>query len=125
MAHPETTLYERLGGYDVIAAFVKDYITRIRADPNFARFGTGRGVDKKNRDTQLNIDYMCKLAGGTNYYMGRDMKTVHAGLGITEAEWAANVKYMAEALDKHKIPAREKADVLALMDHMKRDIVEK
>jgi hemoglobin len=125
MAHPERTLYERLGGYDVIAGFMKDYIARIRADPQFGRFGSGRGIDKKNRDTQLNIDYMCKLAGGTNYYMGRDMKTAHGGLGITEAEWGANMKYMAEALDKHKIPAAERAEVLALMDHLKRDIVEK
>ncbi len=125
MARLEKTLYERLGGYDAIAAFMKDYISRIRADPQFARFGTGRGTDKKNRDTQLNIDYMCKLAGGTNYYMGRDMKTAHGGLRITEAEWAANMKYMAEALDRYKIPARERGEVLALVDHMRQDIVEK
>ena len=124
MAQPRS-LYERLGGYDVIAAFMTDYITRIRADPQFARFSGGRGSDNKKRGLQLNIDYMCKLAGGSNYYMGRDMKTAHAGLGITEAEWAANVKFMAEALDKYQIPKREKDEVLALLNHMKRDIVEK
>jgi hemoglobin len=119
------SLYERLGGYDVIAAFVTDYIMRIRADPKFARFGYGRGADKKMRDMQLNIDYMCKVAGGSNYYMGRDMKTTHAGLGVTEDEWKENMKYMAEALDKYKIPKREKEEVLALVEHMRRDIVEK
>jgi len=125
MAQMGKTLYERLGGYDVIASFMKDYISRIRADPQFARFGTGRGTDKKDRDTQLNIDYMCRITGGTNYYMGRDMKTAHGGLGITEAEWGANMKYMTEALDNHNIPAKEKVEVLALMDHLKPDIVEK
>ena len=125
MTHPGRSLYERLGGYDVIAAFMKDYITRIRADPQFARFGSGRGTDKKNRDTQLNIDYMCKIAGGTNYYMGRDMKTAHGGLGITEAEWAGHGKHMEEALEKQKIPAKERAEVLALLGHLKPDIMEK
>jgi hemoglobin len=121
----EKSLYERLGGYDVIAAFMTDYVNRIRADPKFSRFSAGRGTDKKKRDLQLNIDYMCKVAGGSNYYMGRDMKTTHSGLSITEEEWEANMRYMAEALDKYKIPERERKDVLALVEHMKRDIVEK
>ncbi len=121
----QKSLYERLGGYDVIAAFMTDYVNRIRADPKFARFASGRGTDKKKRDLQLNIDYMCKVAGSSNYYFGRDLKTAHAGLAITEEEWKANVRYMAEALDKYKIPHGERAEVLALMDHMRRDIVEK
>jgi hemoglobin len=118
-------LYERLGGYDVIAAIVTDYIGRIRADPQFARYASSRGTDKKMRDLQLNIDYMCKVTGGHNYYMGRDMKTTHAGLGITGAEWKANMRYMAESLDKHKIPIREKEEVLALVENMRPEIVEK
>ncbi len=121
----EKSLYERLGGYDSIAAFVTDYINRIRADPKFSRFGTSRGADKKRRDLQLNIDYMCKITGSSNYYMGRDMKTTHSGLGITEAEWEANMSYMAEALDKCKVPQRERGEVLALVARMKREIVEK
>ena len=124
MAQPKS-LYERLGGYDVIAAFMTDYIMRIRADPKFARFSGGRGSDNKKRGLQLNIDYMCKLAGGSNYYMGRDMKIAHSGLGITEGEWTANVKHMADALDKYKVPRREKDEVLALLNHMKMEIVEK
>ena len=70
----------------MIAEFVTDYINRIRTDPHFARYGSSRGADKKSRDLQLNIDYMCKVTGGSNYYLGRDMKTTHAGLNITEDE---------------------------------------
>lgn len=109
----------------MIAAFMTDYVNRIRADPQFARFASGRGTDKKKRDLQLNIDYMCKVAGSSNYYMGRDMKTSHAGLGITEDEWAKNMKYMSEALERYNIPSKEKQEVLALVEHMKKDIVEK
>ena len=125
MTQSQKSLYERLGGYDVIAGFVTDYVNRIRADPQFARFGTSRGTDKKKRDLQLNIDYICKVTGSSHYYMGRDMKTSHTGLGITEAEWEANMKYMSETLDKYRIPQKEKAEVLALVEHMKQDIVEK
>jgi len=125
MSRPEKSLYERLGGYDVIAAFVTDYINLIRADPQFARFGAGRGSDKKKRDLQLNIDYMCKVTGGTNYYLGRDMKTTHTGLNINGPEWQANMRYMTEALERHAVPLKEKEEVLAIVDSMKRDIAEK
>jgi len=124
MPNSKRSLYERLGGYDVIAKFMTDYVNRIRADSRFARFGGGRGTDKKMRDVQLNIDYMCKVTGGPIYYLGRDLKTSHAGLNITEDEWKANMKYMAEALDTQKIPQRERAEVLALVEAMKREIVE-
>ena len=119
------SLYERLGGYEVIAGFVTEYVKLIRADPKFDRFGGGRGADSRARSLQLNIDYMCKVTGGPQYYLGRDMKTAHAGLGITEEEWAANVRHMSEAIDRYSVAAKEKREVLALLNRMRKDIVEK
>ena len=121
----EKSLYKRLGGYDVIAAVVNDYVSAIRSDPQFSRLSGGRGTDKKNRDVQLNIDILCALTGGPCYYIGRDMKTSHAGLGITESEWEANMKHVAAALDKSKVPQNEKEEVLAIIENLKQDIVEK
>ena len=68
---------------------------------------------------------MCKGTGASNYYMGRDLKTSHAGLGITSAEWEANMRHMSEALNKYKVPEREKQEVLSLVEKMREEIVEK
>ena len=57
--------------------------------------------------------------------MGRDMKTTHAGLGITEADWDAAAKHLVEALDKYKVPKAEKDELLAFVVSQKKDIVEK
>jgi hypothetical protein len=43
----------------------------------------------------------------TTRYVGRDMKTSHAGLGITEKDWDASVKLLVATLDKFNVPARE------------------
>lgn len=123
-ANPEPSLYRRLGGYDAIAAVLVDYVNRLRSDPRFARFSGGRSADKKMRDVQLNIDYMCRITGGPMYYLGRDLKISHAGLNITEDEWAANMQHMAAALDAQNIGERERKEFLALWDGMKRDILE-
>ena len=45
----EKPLYQRLGGYDKIAAVADDFIGRLAADPRFAKFFAGFSVDSKKR----------------------------------------------------------------------------
>jgi hemoglobin len=52
------------------------------------------------------------------------MKAVHAGMGITDAEFDALVEDLVQALDKHKVPAAEKEELLGILGAMKADIVE-
>src|SRR2546430_16878869 len=98
------SLYQRLGGYDAIAAVVDDFITRLATDQRFQRFFTGFSNDSRKRLRQHILDQFCVAAGGPCVYMGRDMKTTHTGLGITEDDWNAAAKHLVEALDKYKVP---------------------
>src|SRR5579884_1906276 len=100
------TLYKRLGGYDAIAGIVDDLFARLREDPRFQRFASGRSLDSHHRARQLLVDQLCMLSGGPCIYIGRDMKTSHAGLNITEQEWEANLRHASAALEKFKIPER-------------------
>jgi hemoglobin len=63
--------------------------------------------------------------GGPCLYIGRDMKTAHKGLAITGSDWELSVKYLAESLDKFKVPQKEKDELLAIASSLKADIVEK
>ena len=119
------SLYARLGGYDAIAAVVDDFITRLATDKRFERFFTGFSTDSKKKLRQHILDQFCVAAGGPCVYMGRDMKTTHTGLGITEADWDAAAKHLVAALDKYKVPEAEKNDLLAFVVAQKKDIVEK
>ena len=68
-------------------------------------------------------DQICDAAGGPCAYYGRDMKTTHKGMGITEAEWNATVENLVKALDKNKVGAQEKSELLGALGPMKGDIV--
>ena len=124
-AQKQKTLYQRLGGYDAIAAVVDDFITRLVSDKRFERFFTGFSTDSKKRIRQHLLDQLCAAAGGPCVYLGRDMKTTHGGLGITEADWNAGAEHLAAALDKNKVAKKEKAEVLSFVATLKSDIVEK
>jgi hemoglobin len=122
---PAETLYKRLGGYDALAAVTDDFIGRLLADPGLSRFFGGVSDDSKKRIRQLVVDQLCAATGGPCVYIGRDMKTVHKGLGIGEKDWQASVAHLVATLDKFKVPAKEKNAVLAAIAAMKVDIVEK
>ena len=121
----EKTLYERLGGYDGIAKVVDDFIGRLVADKQFEKFFIGQSTDSKKKIRNHVIEQFCVATGGPCVYTGRDMKTTHAGLGITEAEWNAGANHLVAALDKYKVDEKSKAEVVAFVSTLKKDIVEK
>jgi hemoglobin len=123
-AQQKATLYERVGRYDGIATIVDAYLKGVRADPQFARF-SGRGTDSLARAKQLLKDQLCAMTGGPCVYIGRDMKTAHGGLGITESDWAVNIKHMAAALEKSHVRGGDRDEFLALIESMKPQFVEK
>ena len=117
------SLYKRLGGYDAIAAVTDDMLGRLIADPQLSKFIVGLNDVSKTRIRQHFVDFLCKATGGPCAYTGQDMKTAHAGLNITEADWAAAVKDLQATLDKFKDPDRERGEVLSAVSSLKPDIV--
>ena len=48
-AHQQKTLYQRLGGYDALAAVSDDFLGRLASDPSLGRFFVGLSTDSKVR----------------------------------------------------------------------------
>jgi hemoglobin len=119
------TLYDRVGGYNALAAVVDDFIGRLVSDERFTKFFAGHSDDSKQRIRQHILDQFCAATGGPCIYTGRDMKTTHKGLGITGADWDSAANHLAASLDKFKVPKQEKDELLAFVTTLKKDIVEK
>ena len=119
------SLYTRLGGYDAIAAVTDDFLGRLASDPQLGRFFVGLSTSSLTKTRQHIVDFLCQATGGPCMYHGRDMKTAHAGLKITESDWDVMVNHLVATLDKFKVPQKEKDDVLAAVGPLKADIVEK
>jgi len=118
------SLYARLGGYDAIAAVTDDFFGRMEKDPQLSRFFKYLSTDTKRRARQLTVDLLCHMTGGPCFYIGRDMKTSHQGMGITPEDWELSVKYLKETLNHFKVPAKEQEEVLKAIEATRKDIVE-
>ena len=121
----DKSLYERLGGYDVIVVAVDEILPRLMNDSQLGRFWQNRGSDGLARERQLLIDYLCNAAGGSMYYTGRDMKLSHVGMGISESDWSLFTSHVAAALDHLSVGDPERGDVLGFIESLKGDIVER
>ena len=120
----DSTLYERLGGYDAIAAVAANLLPRLMGDEALGRFWAHRGEDGIRREGQLLIDFLCDKSGGPVYYTGRDMLISHKGMRISESDWTAFIGHLEATLDHFEVPGRERGEVLAFIDSTREDIVE-
>ncbi|MFH7024914.1 MAG: group 1 truncated hemoglobin [Heteroscytonema crispum UTEX LB 1556] len=83
--------------------------------------------NSKQRLRQLLVDQFCQAAGGPCVYTGRIMKLSHSGIGggLTNSEFDAFVNGVSLALDKNKVNQRDKNEVLAFVNSLRDEIVEK
>jgi hemoglobin len=119
------SLYERLGGKTAIVAVVDQFVTNVAADKRINTFFKATAADKARLakfKTNL-VNLVCQASGGPCKYTGKTMKAAHKGMAITDADFNALVGDLVAALDKFKVPAKEKNDLLALLGPMKPDIV--
>lgn len=116
----DKSLYERLGGYEVIVVAVDEILSRLMNDSQLGRFWR----DGIARERQLLIDYLCSATGGPMYYKGRNMKLTHEGMGISESDWSLFTGHVSAALDHLSVGEPERGDLLGFIERLKGDIVE-
>ena len=113
-------LYDRLGGRPAIQAVVDDFIANVAGDARINQRFAGANIPRLKMRL---VDQICEAAGGPCKYTGQSMKVAHAGMKITDAEFAALVEDLVKSLDKFKVPAQEKSELLGALGGMKTDIV--
>ncbi|MFO1349572.1 MAG: group 1 truncated hemoglobin [Gammaproteobacteria bacterium] len=116
----EASLYDRLGGKTAIAAVVDEFVGNVAGDKRINKFFAKTDIGHLKA---MLVDQICAGTGGPCTYNGKDMKTTHAGMGITEAHFNALVEDLVKALNKLNVPEKEQNELLGILGPMKSDIV--
>lgn len=120
----EVSLFQRLGGYDVVAAVAGELLSRLMIDSQLGRFWEHRGADGVRREKQLFIEFLASSAGGPVFYSGRDMESTHKGMHISRHDWTLFIDHLNSTLDKFDVATTERKDLLGFIDRLKAEIVE-
>jgi hemoglobin len=124
---PKKPLWDRLGGEAAVRAVIHDFVQAAASNPkvNFTRSGKypidAAGVQKLE---QLLVELVSATTGGPLKYTGRDMKSSHKGMKITEAEFGAIAGDLIDTLKKYKVPQAEIDELVGIVASTKKDIVE-
>jgi hemoglobin len=120
------SLYERLGGVYAIAAVVDDFIDRVMDDP---RLNANPHVNEAHHRLcragfkYLVTEQVCHATGGPQRYTGKSMYDSHVHLDITDSEWQAFLDDLTQTFNKFQVPPAERAELWAIVDSTKKDIV--
>ena len=115
------TVYKSLGGKKAIVAVVDDFVARVAADSRINGFFKDTASDparlaafKKNLSDQI-----CEATGGPCKYKGKDMKSAHAGMGISSGDFNALVEDLVATLDKFHVKEQDKNALLGALGPMR------
>lgn len=117
------SLYMRLRGHKGIATLARELFGRVVSDPQLSRFWENRSNIGVLREEQLLIAYLSAASGGPGKYIGRDMRTAHSELGITQADWKVFWRHLESSLDALRIADRERREVEAFVEGLKPEII--
>jgi len=139
-AEGKLALFDRLGGKDGLAKIVADFLPRAMQDPrvNWDRQGVTRGgfsIHHDQSETWSNsppnvallqqhlIQFFALATGGPSRYEGKEMKSTHASLHISNPEFDATIGDLKVTLDRLQVPNKEQKELLAIVESTRPEIV--
>jgi hemoglobin len=116
----QKSLYDRLGGKGAITAVVDDFVGNVAGDKRINGYFAKTNVPHLKAEL---VDQICAATGGPCTYTGKDMKTAHKGMGISDADFNALVEDLVKSLNKFNVPAKEQNELLGILGPLKPQIV--
>jgi hemoglobin len=115
-------LYQELGGKAGISKIVSDFLPIVLADARIKE--SFKDADAERLAAML-AEQFCELSGGPCKYSGKDMKSAHENMKITNAQFNALAEDLQLAMEKNNIPSRAQNKLTAKLAPMQRTVVTK
>ena len=117
-----SSLYERLGGEGAVDAAVDIFYRKVLADERISHFFDTVDMDRQRAKQKAFLTY---AFGGPNAYSGKDMRTAHAKMHLTEVHFDAVMENLGATLVELNVPAEMIGEAAAIAASVKNDVLNK
>jgi len=117
----QKSLYERLGGEAAVDAAVDIFYRRVLADERIAHHFEDVDMSAQRQKQKAFLSFA--FGGPTPATTGRDMRSVHARLKLTEGDFDAVVQHLAATLQALQVPAPLIGEVASIALSVKNDVL--
>jgi hemoglobin len=121
----QKSLFERVGGMKALEAFADKFVDAVAKHPPLqgnANIVNAMKADQ-SRHKKLLAEFFCEQSGGPCKYSGRDLKTVHAPLKMTAAEWNSIRGLFIRTLKDLGVQKQERSELAIIAVKQKKNIV--
>ncbi len=126
-ADANKTLWDRLGGEAGVTRIIDDFINLAVADPKVDFFRHNKVKLDEEQIVAMKrqfVEQISQATGGPLKYTGPDMKKIHKGMGISEAQFNAAAADLKKALEKNKVAPEDVKIILDAVGRFRKEIVE-
>jgi len=123
----ETTLskplYERIGGEPAVNAAVDIFYRKVLNDNRINRFFDNVDMEKQAAKQKA---FLTMAFGGPHNYTGEDMRKGHAHLvkmGLDDSHFDAVVENLGATLEELNVPQEQIAEVVAICETTRNDVL--
>ncbi|CAD8098577.1 unnamed protein product [Paramecium sonneborni] len=114
------TLFEQLGGEAAVTAVTTQFYANIQADATVANFFNGINMADQTSKT---ASFLCAALGGPKAWGGRNLKEVHANMGVTDAQFTTVIGHLRSALTSAGVAADLVDQTVAVAETVRGDVV--
>lgn len=97
----DDSLYTRIGGEAAVDAAVDVFYRRVLSDDLISHHFDTVDMDRQRAKQKAFLTF---AFGGPNAYTGRDLKTAHAKMNLTEQDFEAVMGHLVATLQQLKVP---------------------
>ncbi|WP_414858836.1 group I truncated hemoglobin [Paenibacillus sp. Soil787] len=116
----QETLYDKLGGEEVISKVVDYFYTLVLADKTVEKFFLNTDMEKQRKHQTKFISF---ALGGPNQYSGSSMSKAHEGMNIQPEHFSAIVKHLHDALAHFQVDESDIKEALSHVAPLRDDIL--
>lgn len=116
----QSSIYQQMGGKEKVVEVVENFINEIEYNPRIFEFFKDSDVSRFHEKL---IEHICFLTGGPCQYTGDEMRQVHAGMNINEADFNLGVDLFINAMEKADIPHPVQNKILTVLIPERKNII--
>lgn len=117
------TLYKRLGEEAGIRGAVKIFLGKVIGDAKINGYFLHTALQAQRLEDCL-VKQIAQAAGGPQKYDCKDMKSAHAGMGISKQDFTDLVGHLVDTLKTAKVAQADIDTIAGVLGPMEKDIVE-
>lgn len=115
-----STLFERIGGESAVDAAVDKFYEKVLADERINSFFEHLDMFAQARKQKA---FLTMVFGGPSYYTGKDLRTGHVHLGLTDEHFDAVVENLGLTLKELGVSDEDIQEVANIAEGTRADVL--